>query len=145
MAAAEALPVVHAAATFAMFGVGWFVQVAHYPLMDRVGREAFPGWEVAYADRMGLVAGPLMVVEALAQAALVLWPPAGAPAWLGWVGLGLVGALWASTGLVQVPCHAALARGFDEAIHRRLVRTNWARTALWTLRALVAARYLLPA
>jgi hypothetical protein len=42
---------------------------------------------------------------------------------------------------LQVPLHTRLARGFDPAAHRQLVRTNWLRTLAWTLRALL----LLPA
>jgi hypothetical protein len=29
--------------------------------------------------------------------------------------------------------HAQLARGFDAAIHERLVRSNWSRTIGWTV------------
>jgi hypothetical protein len=46
-----------------------------------------------------------------------------------------VALIWGTTGLVQVPLHAALTEGFDPAAHRRLVRTNWIRTVAWALRA----------
>jgi hypothetical protein len=49
--------------------------------------------------------------------------------------LALVLVIWATTGLVQVPLHARLTQGFDAAAHRRLVATNWVRTAAWALRA----------
>lgn len=58
------------------------------------------------------------------------------------MGALLVAALWASTFLVQIPCHRALGRGWDEAIHRRLVRMNWLRTGLWTTRAGLALALL---
>jgi hypothetical protein len=50
-------------------------------------------------------------------------------------GLVLVGAIWATTALVQVPLHRRLTDGFDATAHRRLVRTNWARTGAWGVRA----------
>jgi hypothetical protein len=51
-----------------------------------------------------------------------------------WTGLGLVGIIWTSTGLVQAPLHSTLMQGFDPDIHRHLVVTNWVRTAAWALR-----------
>lgn len=47
-------------------------------------------------------------------------------------GLGLVAAIWATTGLVQVPLHRRLSRGHDPSAIRRLITTNWIRTVLWT-------------
>ena len=57
-----------------------------------------------------------------------------------WAGLALLAVIWLSTALVQVPLHRRLQGGFDAAAHRRLVRTNWLRTAAWTLRAALALR-----
>ncbi|MEM1060732.1 MAG: hypothetical protein AAGJ97_00240, partial [Planctomycetota bacterium] len=54
-----------------------------------------------------------------------------------WTGLALVGSIWLSTFLVQVPLHARLERGFDETAHRRLVGSNVWRTAAWTFRGLL--------
>ena len=50
------------------------------------------------------------------------------------VGFALVVVIWIATLLASVPMHERLARGFDAAAHRRLVRTNWIRTAAWTAR-----------
>jgi hypothetical protein len=36
--------------------------------------------------------------------------------------------------MLQVPLHQKLSSGFDAAVHRRLVATNWWRTVGWTLR-----------
>jgi hypothetical protein len=47
--------------------------------------------------------------------------------------------VWASTFLLQVPCHDRLSRGWDEGVHARLVQTNWIRTVLWTARLAVVA------
>ena len=52
-------------------------------------------------------------------------------------GLALVGLIWASTFLVQVPLHEVLARGFDAEAHSRLVASNWLRTFLWSARAVL--------
>lgn len=131
----------HLAATVAMAGVLWFVQLVHYPLLARVAPDAFAAFEREGVRRTTWVVGPLMLVEAASGLALVV----AAPAWLPRAALGLDLALWlvhtVSTALVQVPLHGRLERGFDAAAHARLVRTNWGRTAAWSARAalLVAA------
>jgi hypothetical protein len=77
---------------------------------------------------------PAMLAEGTAAAWLVIRRPAAVPAWLPWVaGLLLLG-VWGSTFLLQVPCHDRLSASWDEAVHARLVATNWLRTILWTLR-----------
>ncbi len=63
--------------------------------------------------------------------------PAGPARLLLTLGAGLLVALALSTACVQVPCHQRLERGFDAVVHRRLVSTNWWRTAAWSLRALL--------
>ncbi len=124
----------HLASTWFMAGLIWFVQVVHYPLFDGVGREAFAEYESRHAARTTWVVGPPMLVEA-ASAILLLWlHPAGVAEWQAWTGLGLLAPIWISTALVQVPCHDRLAAGFDASTHRRLVATNWLRTAAWTAR-----------
>ncbi len=123
--------------TLGMFGVIWFVQIAHYPMFLEIVPSSFPRYEAAYAHRMGYIAGPLMVAELLSSLLLLaplLRPPCtrGAEAW---VGLALVGLLWASTAFVQVPLHNQLQAGYNADAIRRLVLTNWIRAAAWTARA----------
>lgn len=62
---------------------------------------------------------------------------AGATVWLHLAGT-LVLAIWVSTFVVQVPLHGRLVRGFEISVHRRLVRTNWLRTAVWSVRGVLA-------
>jgi hypothetical protein len=127
----------HLASTLFMAGVIWFVQVVHYPLFDAVGRAGFAAYERRHTALTTYVVGPPMLVEA-ATAGLLFWfRPPGVPAWPLWAGAVLLAGIWLSTALVQVPCHEALSREFDPAVHLRLVSTNWVRTAAWTLRGLL--------
>ena len=127
----------HLASTLLMTGIIWFVQVVHYPLLAGVGAPGF----AAYAGRHGRltswVVGPPMLVEAGTAALLVAAPPPWAPPAALWAGAALLALVWLSTALVQVPGHDRLRAGWDEAAHRRLVAGNWARTALWSARALL--------
>ena len=134
----EALVLGHLAATMAMVGLIWFVQVVHYPLFAAVGEERFGAYEAAHAQRTAWVVGPPMALEALAAIVLVASPPPGVAPAATWVGLGLLAIVQASTVALQVPAHRALAAGFDPVTWRRLVRTNWIRTAGWSARGCVA-------
>ena len=96
-----------------MLGVILVVQLVHYPLFRLVGTDTFATYQTKH----------------------IVWQPPGLAAWQAWSGLALVGVIWASTGLLQVPLHQTLATDFDSAAHRNLVATNWIRTIAWTLRA----------
>lgn len=138
----------HLAATWAMVGLIWLVQVVHYPLFAHVGESAFVEYERRHQARITWVVAPLMLVELLLAVGLVARPAPHAPRWVAWLGLGLLGVAWLSTFLIQVPLHERLARGFDATAHRWLVDSNWLRTSAWTLRgalALYLARALLSA
>ncbi len=66
-----------AAATLFMTGVGWFVQVVHYPLMGAVGGAAFEDYHRAHSRLTGrVVLGP-MAIELAGSALLVAQRPAG--------------------------------------------------------------------
>ncbi|MCB1150200.1 hypothetical protein KDK88_01535 [bacterium] len=134
------LLVIHAAATWAMVGLIWTVQVVHYPLLAGLDRGGFRTWQQRHMTRITWIVGPLMLVEAGAAAALVVTSPSPAT----WFGAHLLVLIWLSTAVLQAPLHGRLAReGFQADLHRRLVRTNWIRTAGWTLRGIVAAELLL--
>ncbi len=125
------------ASTLAMTGIIWFVQVVHYPLFASVGADGFVRYEALHATRTGWVVAPLMLVE-LATSLALLAPslrPANVSATLAWLAAGLVGVIWLSTGLLQVPLHNRLAQGFDAELVARLVATNWIRTVAWTARS----------
>ncbi len=127
------------ASSWFMAGLIWIVQVVHYPLFGRVGREGFAAYESAHARLITPIVGPAMLVELVSSLALLAARPRGMPAWAAWAGVALVGIAWASTAFVQVPLHGILARGFDEDAHARLVATNWVRTIAWSGHAALMA------
>lgn len=141
--------IVHAAATWVMVGVIWFVQLVHYPLMDRVRTEpahAFPDFEKAHQRGTTLIVAPAMLLELLTSGWLVIALTGGVAAMLAWAGLALVSVNWVSTAALQMPCHRKLEKGFDPATHQKLVRSNWLRTLAWSARGVLAAALLpLPA
>ena len=141
----SSLTVVHLAATAAMVGLIWFVQIVHYPLFGAVGSGDFIAYESAHRTRTAFVVGPLMAVESATALLLAFDPPSGVGRAWPVVGLALLTVIHASTVLLQVPRHGELNAGFDERAHRRLVHSNWIRTVGWSARCVVAGVIVLAA
>ena len=120
------------ATTLLMTGVIWFVQVVHYPLFAGVGEERFVAYQATHARSTTFVVAPLMTIELVTSGLLALDPPDGIAGWAMWLGLGLTGVTWLAMGLLSVPMHTRLGVAFDHEAWRRLVATNWVRTAAWT-------------
>ncbi len=131
------LPLLHAAATVAMTGVIWFVQLVHYPLFRFAAGGDFADFAATHQSRTTLVVAPLMSVE-LVSALLLFGGGASGSRGLAIAGLLVLGAIWLSTAFVQVPLHRRLARGFDGDAARLLVRSNWFRTIGWSARSVIA-------
>ena len=127
------------AATWAMVGLIWLVQVVHYPLFRLVGSGDFKGFHHNHTRLISWVVGPPMLAEGLSGVALVWYRPSGVPELSALVGVFLLLVIWASTAFLRVPQHNRLAHGFDTAAYRKLVATNWVRTASWSLRGLLTA------
>lgn len=129
---------VHLVSTVYMAGLIVFVQIVHYPLMSAVGEERFVAYERAHTVRTGWVVVPPMLAELASAIWLAAAPPSPELRGAALAGLGLVALLWISTAALQAPAHGRLVHGFDAAVHRRLVATNWIRTVAWLARVPVA-------
>lgn len=133
----EALLLTNTAATLVMVGIIWFVQIVHYPLFDGVGG-SFVEYEARHTASVSRVIAVPAVAEVAAAGLLVPFRLDGVPAWMPWVAGALLASIWLVTLFVQVPLHRRLGAGFDAHLHRRLVATNWLRTAAWTARGALA-------
>jgi len=125
------------ASTLFMVGLIWFVQVVHYPLFAKTGAAEFSTYEKAHANLTSFVVGPPMFVELGTALLLVRFKPTGIFEVQCAGGLVLVGVIWLSTLVLQVPCHNRLAICFDPKIHGKLVFTNWLRTVAWSARGVL--------
>ena len=125
------------AATFSMVGLIWFVQIVHYPLMERVGREEFCKYEMDHQRLTSWVVVPLMTTELLSAVLLLWYRPSAIGSIVAWAGIVLLGSIWLVTFFVQVPQHTSLVVSYDAKVHRGLVKGNWYRTLAWTGRGLL--------
>ncbi len=125
--------------TWYMVGLIWMVQVVHYPLFARVGQKDYVQYQKLHQDWITPIVGVPMIVELLTAILLLRYAAKGTSLMLVWIALGLLIVIWLSTAFLQVPCHHQLSQAFDADAHRRLVSTNWVRTAAWTLRGAMVA------
>jgi hypothetical protein len=132
-----AVLVAQAAVTWALVGLIWTIQLVHYPLLAGIATDRYPRWQRLHMTRITWVVGPLMIIEGATAAMMALLVWRGGPrellSWALGGGLLLV-LIWLSTALLQAPAHGRLTAGFDPALHRWLMRTNWLRTLLWSAR-----------
>jgi hypothetical protein len=122
------------AATSALVGLIWVVEVAVYPLYARVGPESFVGYHAAWSGAITLVVGPLMLAEVAAGAWLFTERPK-----LALVAAVPVAVAWAATAFWAVPMHAKLDAGFVVTAWNSLLWANHVRTAAWTARGALLA------
>jgi hypothetical protein len=135
MALEPSLIVLHLAATWFMCGVLWIVQLVQYPMLGFHRDAAFIEAHAFHTRRITFVVGPAMLVQLGTALGLTLHGKPSDLSQIGFVVLGLTLIELALTGLVSVPIHNRLAKGYDAALHRSLVVTNWLRTAVWSAHA----------
>jgi hypothetical protein len=128
---------VHLGATWFMVGLIWFVQAVHYPLFRYVPSEGWIRYENAHTKKTGRVVAFPMLLELATTIwlAIRLWstPDFG---WFLASGILLL-VIWVSTALWQVPLHRKLEKECHPGAVFWLEKSNWIRTAAWTLRGLI--------
>ncbi len=117
--------------SWALFGLIWVVQLVLYPAFEFVDNQNFLAFHQHHTSAITLIVMPLMLAElglciylTKQEYSIYLGP------------LILVGLIWLSTFLIQVPIHNALGNGKDSFLIQKLVNTNWIRTILWTIKAI---------
>lgn len=137
MTAASLALAAHVVGTCFMCGLSWMVQVVHYPLFPFAAGPRWSEFHAAHSRRVSWVVGVPWALQGAGGLVLLVSTPA--PLAIGWVwaGLALAGATVVATLAFAIPAHGRLSSGFSVAVHRRLVVTNWVRTAAWTAGSLV--------
>jgi hypothetical protein len=130
---ASLLVTAHLVSALFLVGMIWTVQIVHYPLMARVGPEAFPSYAAAHASRMTALVALPWALQGLTTLGLLLSSPPGVRRDLVWAEAVSAAIPVVVTVVASVPAHVRLGEAFDPAVHRRLVATNWIRTASWTV------------
>ena len=117
-------------------GLIWVIQVVHYPLFCLVGSKEFKKYEKEHQKRISYIVGPLFLIEAFSAVVLLFFFNRLGPfKYFYLVSFVLLIGIWLSTFYLQVPLHMQLMRGKNKTLVQKLVKTNWLRTAGWSLRS----------
>ena len=135
------LILLHLFATLGMVGVIWTVQLVIYPLFNHIGSDSFHDYHARYMSRITWIVGPLMLVELITGFLLcyLFWTSGYRSVLI--INTALVGSIWLVTALLQVPAHRALSGQYSESGVDSLVRGNWIRTVIWTVRIPLLASF----
>ncbi len=119
-----------------MFGIVWFVQIIHYPLFAIIDERNFSVFEKEHVRLTKYLIMPAMLIELGTAIYLAVFTISDLIFIYRMNLLMLIG-IWASTFFIQVPLHSLLSSIKDKIVIKKLVRSNWIRTILWTLRLLL--------
>jgi len=122
-----------------LIGLIYTIQFIHYPLFKQVKSENFRNYLSWHGKKITPLVAPLMVLE-LTTNCLLLFLDLN---FVHTLSLILVFAIWLSTFLIQVPIHQNLQKGYNEVLINRLVKSNWIRTILWTLKGTLLIWHIL--
>ncbi|MDW3177933.1 MAG: hypothetical protein R8J94_11135 [Acidimicrobiia bacterium] len=132
------LVVLHGAATWFLVGLIWTIQLIHYPSFSAIDPDRYSSFQQTHMVGMGrLIAAPWLV-EGLTVLGLFVFAPTGWMRLLATAGGLLELVVIGVTIRSSIPAHEALSTGFSDDAHKRLLRSNWMRTAAWTSRGLIA-------
>lgn len=120
--------------SFALFGLIWIVQLVHYPFFLRADQNNFGEHIAFHKFRITLIVAPLMIIELVTSGILAFQSDLYARWHI--FGFVVVIFIWLITFFVQISLHGKLADGYNENLIRKLIRSNWIRTFLWTIKAL---------
>ena len=121
-----------------MTGLIWLVQLVHYPSFRFVDAEHFSSFQKFHSNTITFIVGPVMMTELVTAAWLLYY----SYSFVTILNLASVVTLFILTAVFSVPLHTKLSSAKDEQTIRLLILTNWPRTIMWTLRALLLMCYI---
>lgn len=132
---------VHLLITSGLVVLIWIIQIVHYPSFVFYEQKNFVEAMADHQRGISFIVIPLMFAEVF-FVCLDMYTQDGKVFSL--LNLILVVAVWLSTFFLQVPIHNKLLIGKSLELIHQLVRTNWIRTGLWSVKLgfLITEAYL---
>jgi len=120
----------HLLITFGLLILIWIVQILHYPSFYFYDENKFSKAMLFHQRAISYVTLPLMVSELI----LVTLIFSNSPNFFHLLSIIIVGIIWLSTFLIQVPLHKKLLLSKDNRLIKKLINTNWIRTGAWSIK-----------
>jgi hypothetical protein len=112
-----------------MSAVIWMIQLLVYPHFRSVPDTEFSEFHARHCYRISYLVWP-MFIEAL-LCGMILFHTGLRPDWV--LQFSGISVILMATAFLSIPDHNRLGMGKDPLAIERLIRTNWLRTAAWTL------------
>ena len=122
-----------------MTGLIWLIQRVHYPSFAYVQDNKFAEFSHFHTKSISQIVMPMMILEIASAFILVSYRPSSIFILNAFLNI----LIFVSTFSFSVPLHQKLVHGKNDFYITRLVKTNWYRTILWSIRSLMLLVYLI--
>ena len=133
--------IIHLIATSAMVGVIWIIQLVHYPSFHFIELNQYTTFQRFHMSRISYVVIPAMLTELFTLILIIISMDQIDTLVL--ASAILLISIWLITAVFFSGVHQKLTLGYDQTVVDKLVKLNWGRTLLWTLRLLFISIYML--
>ena len=133
--------IIHLIATSVMVGVIWVIQLVHYPSFHFIELKQYTTFQRFHMSRISYVVIPAMVTELFTLILIIISMDQIDTLVLASAILLIF--IWLITAVFFSGVHQKLTLGYDQTVVDKLVKLNWGRTLLWTLRLLLISIYML--
>ena len=129
--------ITHLIATSVMVGVIWIIQLVHYPSFHFIELNQYTTFQRFHMSRISYVVIPAMLTELFTLILIIISMDQVDPIIL--ASALLLTVIWLMTAVFFSGVHQKLTLGYDKAVVEKLVKLNWGRTLLWTVRLLLVS------
>ena len=133
--------IIHLIATSVMVGVIWIIQLVHYPSFHFIDLKQYTTFQRFHMSRISYVVIPAMLTELFTLILIIISMDQIDTLVLASAILLIF--IWLMTAVFFSGVHQKLTLGYDQTVVDKLVKLNWGRTLLWTLRLLLISIYML--
>ena len=124
---------IHFLSTSLMVGIIWVIQLLHYPTFHFIKESDYVEFQHFHMQRISFIVVPVMIIELLSGFMLVYYFRSN----LLILCLIILLFIWLITFVFFTKLHQSLLDGYDKKIVDKLVKINWSRTVLWSLRLII--------
>ena len=131
---------IHIISTSIMVGVIWVIQLVHYPSFKYVNESDYIIFQKYHMSNISYIVFPVMFTELITALIILFFGEKSLFFVLSLIYLFLI---WIITGVLFTKYHSILKEGKDLMIIEKMIKANWIRALLWTMR-LIMILFVIP-
>ena len=131
---------IHIISTSIMVGVIWVIQLVHYPSFKYVNESDYIIFQKYHMSNISNIVFPVMFTELITALIILFFGEKSLFFVLSLICLFLI---WVMTGVLFTKYHSILKEGKDLMIIEKMIKANWIRALLWTMR-LIMILFVIP-